>query len=80
MPAEQKALQNQFTGDLMRGEAESPGQMPQVKANSGIYKGNETAEAASGEEEGHPWAAGSSWDDRHHGSIRGFAMIRPLQE
>lgn len=82
IPAEQKVLPNQpeFTEDLKRGEVESSGHMPQMKASSGIYKGKEIAEAASGEEEWHPWVAGSSWDERHHRSIRGFAVIRPLQE
>lgn len=64
----------------MRGEAESPGQMPQVKANSGIYRGNETVESASREKEGHLWAVGICWEDRHCGSIRGLAVIRLLQE
>lgn len=82
IPAEQKVLPNQpeFTKDLMREEAESSGHMPQVKDNSGLYKGKETAQAVSGEEEWHLRAAGSSWDDRHRGSIRGFAVIQPLQE
>lgn len=62
IPAEQKVLpkQPEFTEDLMRGEVEGSGHMPQVKGSSGIYKGKETAEAASGEEEWHPWVAGSS--------------------
>ena len=80
IPVEQKALQNQteLTGDLTRGEAESPWQMPQATASSGIYRGNETAEAASGEEEWQPWVAGSCWDNRHCRNIQGLAVIRPL--
>lgn len=63
---------SQFAGAFMRGGAESLEQMPVVKANSDIYKGNEAAET----EDQHPWAVGSSWDDGHRGSIWGFSVIQ----